>query len=69
MVTKVKESPAPDAGEMVTLDEFCSRLSRTVRRVELIGGFYAVEKKAGHLKDTEPVFQAAFDKYRNRPIQ
>jgi hypothetical protein len=59
----VQEKPA----DAVTLDEFCARLSGTDKRVEMIGAFNHVEKKAGRVKDTEESFRSRFDAFINQP--
>ncbi|SDY39224.1 hypothetical protein [Nitrosomonas sp. Nm58] len=59
----VQEKPA----DAVTLDEFCTRLSGTDKRVEMIGAFNHVEKKAGRVKDTEESFRSRFDAFINQP--
>ena len=51
----------------LNLDEFCSRLSSRDRRVELIGGFFAAEKLAGHNKDTVENFTVRFAAFINKP--
>jgi hypothetical protein len=38
--------------DAITLDEFCTRLSATDRRVEMIGAFNHVEKKVGRIKNS-----------------
>lgn len=57
-------APAP-AGEPVTdtaaptrvsLKRFCMDLSKTDRKVEMIGGFYHSESVAGHLLDTQEAY-------------
>lgn len=58
---------ASDA-EPVTLDEFCMRLSKSDKRVELIGAFHFVENKAGRLKDAEHKYQARFEAFVNKPV-
>lgn len=75
-MSKAKEAPdaadaAVEAQEPVveiTLTEFCTRLSETVRRPELIGAFEHASKAAGRLKATSEAFQAAFTKFRNKPV-
>lgn len=58
---------APSAtAPVVSLDEFCARLSERVRKVPLISGFAADERSAGRLRNTEAAYQAAFDAFRNR---
>jgi len=51
----------------ITLTEFCTSLSKTDKRVELIGSFNAAETKAGHLKDAESKFRARFTAFINKP--
>jgi hypothetical protein len=53
--------------EEVTLEEFCIRLSKSDKRVEMIGGFNASETAAGHVKDTEASFRARYDQFCNKP--
>jgi len=52
----------------ITLVEFCTRLSETITRPELIGGFEHVEKRAGRLKDTAAAFRQRFDAFVNTPV-
>lgn len=59
----IQENPA----NAITLGEFCTRLSATDRRVEMIGAFHHVEKKAGRIKDTEESFRSRFDAFVNQP--
>ena len=66
-VIPVENTPA-EVGEFpLTIEEFCARLSKTDRRVELIGGFYAVESAAGRVKDLESAFAARYTKFINQP--
>lgn len=51
----------------LTLDEFCSRLSTTDKRVELIGAFHHGEKVAGRSKDAESAYAARFAEFVNQP--
>jgi len=66
------DEAAQDAGQAqplkLSLHEFCARLSMTVRRPELIGGFEHHERINGHLEDTEAGFQASFSSFRNKPV-
>lgn len=64
-----KAPPAPVEEQEIplSLDEFCTRLSAADRRVELIGGFHAMEVKAGRTKDIESAFKARFDGFVNQP--
>jgi hypothetical protein len=59
------EAPVEDG---MTLTEFCIRLSKVDRRVELIGGFEADEKRAGHVKDSEAAFAARFQAFVTKPV-
>jgi len=58
--------PQPD-GE-VTLKEFCTRLSMSDRRVEMIGGFHATETREGRFKDTETKYRARYEAFINKPV-
>jgi hypothetical protein len=51
----------------LSLNEFCTRLSKTDRRVELIGAFQSSEKRAGRNKDTESAFAARYSDFINQP--
>ncbi len=66
-----KETDAPVATEQnefpLTLDEFCSRLSITDRRVELIGAFHITEKAAGRTKDMASAYSARYTAFLNQP--
>lgn len=53
---------------MVTLDEFCRRLSETVVRPELIGAFAYTERHAGHVRDTSENFASRYDAFINKPV-
>lgn len=63
-------SPAASAPTefQLTLEEFCTRLSATCKRVELIGAFSSVETRAGRIKDYESGFLARFDAFTKQPI-
>lgn len=68
------KEPVQNAAEVVkdtalplTLEEFCSRLSTTDRRVELIGGFAFTEKAAGRTKDFEAGYRQRFAAFINQP--
>lgn len=61
-------APADEqSGFPLTLEEFCTRLSQSDRRVELIGGFHAMERAAGNTKDVESAYQARFEAFVNQP--
>lgn len=57
-----------EAAPVVTLDEFCSRLSQTDRRVELIAGFHASERSSGRTNGAEADFAARFTAFVNKPV-
>lgn len=66
--------PAPETKAAVapgnfplTIEEFCSRLSLTDRRVALIGGFCHAEKRAGRVRDTADKFDARFKAFAGAP--
>lgn len=59
-VTKEPEVQLP-------LQDYCIRLSKQERRVELIAGFEHDERNAGRVKDTESAFAARYQKFINRP--
>ena len=56
-----------DAPE-VTLDEFCLRLSATDKRVEMIAGFYASQKRAGTVKATESDLSSRYAAFISQPV-
>ena len=60
-------APAVSAEFDLTLQEFCTRLSGTDKRVELIGGFEHSERVAGRAKDTETAYRSRFVAFANRP--
>jgi hypothetical protein len=60
--------PVKAEAPTVTLNEFCARLSESVRRPELIGGFFATERGAGHLRDSEAAYRARYDEFVNKPL-
>lgn len=60
----IQKKPA----DAITLDEFCTLLSATDRRVEMIGAFNHVEKKAGRIKDFDENYRSRFDAFANQPV-
>ena len=52
----------------VSLDEFCTRLSETVKSPELIGGFHFTERAAGRMRGTSEAYKARFDEFLNKPV-
>lgn len=61
-----KKTAAAPVGQ-VTLNEFCIRLSKKEKRVELIGGFEFEERNAKRLKDTEENYSARFQDFIKKP--
>ena len=53
----------------LSLEEYCANRSSTDRRVELIGGFYHVEKVAGRLFDTPTNYDVRYESFRTSPIE
>jgi hypothetical protein len=69
-MTKVTDTPgvAETASEFpLSLQEYCTRLSMTDRRVELIGGFEYYERVAGRMKDTATEYDKRFAAFANLP--
>lgn len=52
----------------LSLVEFCTRLSESVKRPELIGGFEFIERRAGRVKDTASAYQQRFDAFIKTPV-
>jgi hypothetical protein len=61
-------APAVTAVPLVALNEFCTRLSMTDRRVELISAFHFTETQAGRQKDAESNYQARYTAFLNKPV-
>lgn len=51
----------------LSLNEFCARLSETVRRPELISAFEYTERNAGRNRDTFAAYRERFDVFVNSP--
>lgn len=62
--TKVADKVAP---VVLTLQEFCTRLSESDRRVNLIGAFEFNERSTSKLHDTEDAYRARYNAFLNRP--
>jgi hypothetical protein len=59
---------APKAESIpLSLNEFCIRLSKTEKRVELIGAFEHSERVAGRVKDTTENYAARYDQFLKKP--
>ena len=59
--------PVP-AEQAETLEEFCAAVSMSDRRVELVAGFYADERRSGRAHDTRTAWQARFAAFQRRPV-
>lgn len=70
MATKTEKKPVASKPTVVKigLDEFCARLSESLKRPELIGAFEFVERRAGRINGTEQDFQGRFDAFVNTPV-
>lgn len=51
-----------------TLDEFCTHLSITDKRVEMIGAFHSVERQAGRSKDLASAYASRYQSFCNKPV-
>lgn len=51
----------------LSLEEFCTRLSITDKRVELIGAFALSEKSKGRNKDTESAYLGRLKVFAEQP--
>lgn len=71
MTTKAQAAPevpsAPPDEFLLSLDEFCARLSQKVKKVALIGGFHFHAKQTGLLMGKESQFMAAWEQFRRLP--
>lgn len=68
--TKQDKAPAAVAAvPKVSLTEFCTRLSETVRRFGLIAAFEHTEKAAGRLSDTADAYAKRFDQFSTAIVQ
>lgn len=61
-------TPADGVDNEISLIEFCTRLSATVRRPELISAFEYSERLDGRIKDTAEAFQARFETFGKTPV-
>ena len=62
-----KETQQVETEIALTLHDFCTRLSTTESRVELISGFESEERRKNRLKDTQSAFDGRFKAFINRP--
>jgi hypothetical protein len=52
----------------LSLDHFCTNLSKRDRRVELISAFHSEEKLAGKVMDTDAAFLERFAAFTTRKV-
>lgn len=62
-----KSTPAPNNEFVVQLDHFCTDLSATDKRVEMIGAFNTIERQAGRVRDTATAYQSRYEAFCNAP--
>lgn len=59
----------PSAGRFpLSLEHFCTNLSASDNRVELISAFHDEETRAGRVNDTDEVFRARFQAFCSRKV-
>jgi len=66
--TKPEEPVGATEPAVMSISDFCTRLSETVSRPELIGAFAHVEQKAQRVSDTAANYRARFDAFINKPV-
>lgn len=66
-MAKNDTAQTPEASFALSLNEFCTRLSQTDKRVELIAGYHHTESMAGRDMDTEENFRARYDAFSTQP--
>lgn len=52
----------------LSLVDFCTRLSETVKRPELIGAFEFSERRADRVTGTDAEYRARFAEFANTPV-
>jgi hypothetical protein len=69
MATKPQEQPAQPQSEEIplSLNEFCASYSLADKRVEMIGAFFSMQKKAGNMQNTRSKYMALFNEFANAP--
>lgn len=63
---KTAAKPSEDAFDL-TVEEFCTRVSTTDSRVELLAAFHASEVRAGRVKDASSAYAARYSAFANAP--
>lgn len=70
VVLEEQEVPAVEAVKSppkITIEEFCSLLSKKDKRVEMLGGFHFYMKKIGMKKEIYVDFLAAYEAFQRMP--
>lgn len=65
--SKAAAAATTEAPSEVTLVEFCTRLSKTDKRVEMIAGFESTERRAGRIKGDEAGYAARYVAFTTQP--
>lgn len=69
-VSPAPAAPAPAepaSAPALSIDEYCTRASATDKRVEMLGAFALVERKAGRLKDTADAYAKRYQAFITQP--
>lgn len=62
------DAPAGAEDPVLSISDFCVRLSESVSKPELIGAFAHVEQKAQRTSDTQASYRKRFDAFINKPV-
>lgn len=62
-------APSDQAEQELTLHEYCIRLSKVDKRVEMIAAFNYTETMAGTIKDIESAFAARYNDFLTKPVK
>lgn len=60
-------SPVTPSEFPLSIDEFCTRLRATDKRIEMIGAFALIERSEGRVRDTETNYRSRFEALATRP--
>ena len=66
-MTKSTEEVVTTTESPITLTEFCQSLSLTDKRVEMLGAFFAAQKRLGNMKNTNSAYLKLFNDFANAP--
>lgn len=67
VVSAAPAAPSAPAEPALSINDFCMRLSETLRRPELLSAFAHTETIAGRLGDTATAYRARFDAFLKQP--